>query len=195
MLLFKICFKIRVFGKENIPRGTPLIIASNHVSFADPVAIGAACPRKLYFLAREDLFKPKLFGEFIKRLHAIPIIRGGRDVNALRAGIKLLSNNKVLVMFPEGTRSKDGNLKTPKFGIGLLANLSGAEVLPCYLKGTKEVLPYYGIFPRLKKASVYFGKPIKFNPSEFRGSRRERYMQFAERVMERIAELKAQACR
>ncbi len=195
MLLFKIFFRTKVFGRENIPRGVPLIIASNHVSYADPVAIGAACPRELYFLAREDLFKPRLFGNFLKRLHTIPIKRGSRDVNALRTAIKRLSENKALVMFPEGTRSKDGNLQRPRYGIGLLASLSGAQVLTCYLKGTSEVLPYYGISVRVRAVSVYFGKRVSFNPSEFKGTRQEKYMRFAEKVMGGIAELKAIACR
>jgi 1-acyl-sn-glycerol-3-phosphate acyltransferase len=187
-LLFKIFFRLKITGAENCPKNGPLIVASNHASFFDPLIAGFAVPRELNFMARDSLFRNRIFGKMIAMVNAFPLRREGADLVAMRLAIDKLCQGKAVLIFPEGTRSRDGNLGTPRAGIGLLAASSGANILPCYIKGSIKVLPKGAIFPRLKKISVYVGKPVKFDRNV---SGKEDYMQIAEKTMTAIRELKA----
>ncbi len=136
--LFKIFFRLRIVGFENCPKNGPLIIAPNHTSFLDPLIAGFAVPRELNFMARSSLFRNRIFGNILKLVNAIPLKREGADVGAMRLAIDKLCMGKAVLIFPEGTRSKDGSLGTPRAGIGFLAASSGANILPCYIKGSRE---------------------------------------------------------
>ena len=120
-------------------------------------------------------------------VNAFPLRREGADMGAMRAAIDKLRQGEAVLIFPEGTRSKDGNLGTPRAGIGLLAAMSGANILPCYIKGSIDALPRGAIFPRFKKISVYIGRPLQFNVNV---SGKDSYMQIAAQVMQAIRELK-----
>jgi 1-acyl-sn-glycerol-3-phosphate acyltransferase len=189
-LLFKIFFRLKITGAENCPKNGPLIVASNHASFFDPLIAGFAVPRELNFMARNSLFRNKIFGKMISLVNAFPVKREGADLGAMRLAIDKLCHGKAVLIFPEGTRSRDGNLGSPRAGIGLLAASSGANILPCYIKGSIKALPKGAIFPRFKKISVYIGKPIKLDKN---GSGREYYTQIAENTMEAISELKSRS--
>lgn len=189
-LLFKIFFRLEVTGAENCPGSGALIVASNHASFLDPIIAGVAAPRALNFMARNSLFRNKIFGKILTSVNAFPLRREGADMGAMRLAIDKLCQGKAVLIFPEGTRSKDGNLGTPKAGIGLLAAMSGANILPCYIKGSIDVLPSWAVFPRFKKISVCIGKPVKFDKN---GSGREYYGQIAENTMAAISELKSRS--
>jgi 1-acyl-sn-glycerol-3-phosphate acyltransferase len=189
-LLFKIFFRLKITGAENCPKNGPLIVASNHASFFDPLIAGFAVPRELNFMARNSLFRNKIFGKMISLVNAFPVKREGADLGAMRLAIDKLCHGKAVLIFPEGTRSRDGNLGSPRAGIGLLAASSGANILPCYIKGSIKALPKGAIFPRFKKIAVYIGKPIKLDKN---GSGREYYTQIAENTMEAISELKSRS--
>src|SRR3990167_8686461 len=150
-LFFKIFFRLEVTGAENCPKHGPLIIAPNHASFLDPLIAGFAVPRELNFMALDSLFKNRIFGKILISVNAFPLKREGADLGAMRLAIDKLCQGKAVLIFPEGTRSKDGNLGIPRAGIGLLAASSGASILPCYIKGSMDVLPRGAIFPRFKK--------------------------------------------
>jgi len=105
----------------------------------------------------------------------------------MRAAADKLHSGKAVLIFPEGTRSKDGRLGVPRAGIGFLAANSGAIILPCYIKGSREALPKGAVFPRFKKISVRIGKPLRFDKN---GSGKEYYMRIAEDTMSAIAQLK-----
>jgi len=120
-------------------------------------------------------------------MNAFPLKREGADVGAMRSAIDKLCNGKAVLIFPEGTRSKDGNLGEPRAGIGLLAASAGANILPCYIKGSREALPKGAIFPRFKKITVYVGKPLKIDKNK---SEKECYIQIAEDTMKAIKALK-----
>lgn len=186
-LLFKIFFRLEITGAENCPGSGALIVASNHASFLDPIIAGVAAPRALNFMARDSLFRNKIFGGILTSVNAFPLRREGADLGAMRLAIDKLCQGKAVLIFPEGTRSKYGNLGAPKAGIGLLAAMSGANILPCYIKGSIDVLPRRAVFPRFKKISVCIGKPVKFDKD---ASGKEYYMQIAEKTMAAISELK-----
>ena len=186
-LLFKIFFRLKITGAENCPKNGPLIIASNHASFFDPLIAGFAVPRPVNFMARDSLFRNRIFGKILMSVNAFPLRREGADLGAMRLAIDKLCQGNAVLIFPEGTRSKDDNLGTPRAGIGFLAAASGAQILPCYIKGSMAVLPRGAIFPRFKKISAYIGKPLKFDKNE---TGKEYYMQIASKTMAAISELK-----
>lgn len=191
-LLFKIFFQLKVFGIENFPNKGPIIVTPNHVSYLDPLIVGVGAPRKLIFLARDNLFHFRFFARLLNKLNAFPLKREGGDISAFKLAVgKLLAGQAVLV-FPEGTRSNDGKLQDPKLGIGFLEKVTGADVLPCYVKGSVDALPRHSLFPKFKPVSLYFGEPLRFS-KEFSGDRKQRYAEIAGRVMMAIAELEKNA--
>lgn len=193
ILLFKICFRIRAFGSKDFPKTGPVIIASNHTSFLDPIIVGISVHRQLYFLARQSLFKVKILGKILPLVNTLPLKREAVDVGAFKIALDKLKEGKVISIFPEGTRTKDGNLQKPRYGIGFLKEISGAKIVPCYIKGSREVLPRGARLPRFSKISVYIGRPLNFKLKDFNGTRKERYMKIAMETMEAIGELKKNA--
>jgi len=125
-------------------------------------------------------------------VNTFPIKREGADIRAFRFSLAKLSQGRAMFIFPEGTRSDDGSLGEPKYGIGLLEKMSKAPILPCYVKGSGAVLPRGARSPKFKHISVYFGRPLKFD-DKFLGTKKERYMHVAERVMQAIGDLKKDA--
>lgn len=149
----------QVNGNENVPTEGGAIVASNHLSFLDPPALGAALPRRTYFFAKSELFVP-FFGFLIRKCYAFPVERGGADMGATREAIRLLRAGEFMVMFPEGTRSRDGELQELNLGAVLLASRAGVPVLPAAIRGTDEVFPIGAkcLFPA--SVCVSFGEPI-----------------------------------
>ena len=159
--IFKLFFRYKIYGKENLPKEKPYIIASNHLSYLDPICIGLLTKEKLNYLAREDLFKNRLFSWLIRKFGAIPLDREKQDIRALRKGLKILKEKKILVLFPEGRRSLDGELKNPLPGVGFLAERAKVKVVPVYLKGTDLALPVHAYFIRFKRISSFVGKAVE----------------------------------
>jgi len=124
-------YNVSVEGKENIPSDKGFIIASNHRSYADPplVAVTSRCS-KFAFVAKEELFKNPLFGWLIRKLGAFPVSRGKGDMSVITNAVEKLEEGRILVIFPEGTRSKDGKLGKGKTGVALIAAKSKAVVVP-----------------------------------------------------------------
>src|SRR5690606_36105901 len=149
--IFKTMYRIEVTGKNNIPKNGPVIICSNHISNLDPPIVGITCPRDIYFMAKDELFRKKFLGWLLRKLHAFPVNRGGQDRQALREGLKVLKDNHTLGLFPEGTRSKTGKLGKGLAGAGFFALRSNATVIPCAISGE---------YKRFKKVKVSYGKPI-----------------------------------
>jgi len=159
-LLFKFFFRFQIYGRKNLPLSGPYIIASNHLSFIDPILIGLLKFGKLNFIAKEELFHNKIFGTLIRILGAFPLGREGREVRAVREALCRLKAGKILVVFPEGTRSPDGKLGRPLRGVGLLAKRAKVKVVPVYLEGSDLALPLKAYFIRFKKIRVFVGRPI-----------------------------------
>jgi 1-acyl-sn-glycerol-3-phosphate acyltransferase len=132
-------FRLEVRGTKEIPESGPLIIAANHKSWLDPVAIGVAVSRRVHFMAKEELFHIPLFASLLRALYAFPVKREVADLRALKTAIKILRSNEVLGIFVEGTRVKAEGIGEIKPGIYALAKISGATVVLCAIKGTRQL--------------------------------------------------------
>jgi 1-acyl-sn-glycerol-3-phosphate acyltransferase len=188
--LMRAGFHLDVRGREHVPGTGPALLVSNHVSLLDPPFVGAAAPRELFFLAKEELFRVPLFGRFIHALNARPVRRDGADGRALKTALKLLGENRAILLFPEGTRGVEGRLGEGKPGAGMLAVLSGAPVVPVCVSGTARALPPGRALPRLARVSVTFGPPLVFKAAGDE-RRKERYREATEEMMRAIAQLMA----
>lgn len=153
-------FRIRVSGKENIPKSGGFIIASNHVSYLDPVAVGVACPRRLSYMARHNLFKYRLSAWFLNCLGVFPVKRGSADISALKEAIRRVKAGKGLLLFPEGTRQTGGKLGTPEPGAGFIAAQGGVPIIPAFVSGTEKAMPRGAKFFKPAVVTVHFGKQI-----------------------------------
>jgi len=189
--LLKWFAKFEIYGQEHIPPSDGAIVMSNHVSNLDPIFLGAAVPRELHYIARDDLFRVKLFGGFINYFNAFPIKRGKADLQTLRKTLSMLKEDKLLLMFPEGTRSVDGTLGEALEGAGFIAYRANVPVIPAFVKGTEIILPRHAKGIKRAKVSVSFGPAIEL--SELRNTRRAReaYKPIAEEIMKGIAALSA----
>ena len=143
-----LCFRIRVEGIENVPKGQNFVVCANHKSNLDPPALGTAMPISLRFMAKEELFKNKLFGALLRALGAFPIRRGKSDVGALRAAVKMIQSGESVGIFPEGGRSKNkGQMRRGKSGAVLIALKAGVDILPVGICG--EYKPFSKIIIRI----------------------------------------------
>ncbi|MDI3279857.1 MAG: lysophospholipid acyltransferase family protein [Bacillota bacterium] len=184
---FALLFRLKVLGAENLPRRGGALLAANHVSLLDPVVLGAAVRRRVYFMAKEELFRHPLLAALIRSLGAFPVRRGTADRRALNRATQLLAQGKVVGIFPEGTRSLDGQLQPPYAGVALLASRTGVPVIPAAILGTQNLLTKKGGFKVLTRLEVRLGPPLLPPP---RGKRADRTLEeFSARVMEAIAHL------
>lgn len=148
-------YRLEVHGRENIPQDSErLIICGNHKSNLDPVAISAIFQRQIFWMAKKELFENKFFGGFLTKLGAFPIDREGNDLAAIKKSLKILKNEDVLGIFPEGTRVKEADYTRIKSGIALIAQKTNSRVLPVYIEG--DYKPF-------RKTRIYFREPVKIN--------------------------------
>jgi glycerol-3-phosphate dehydrogenase (NAD(P)+) len=157
---FLVYFRMKRIGMEHIPKDGALIIASNHRSFMDPWVIGMMLRRPIYYVAKTELFRRRSVAWLLSSLGAFPVDRGNGDRDAMDAARKILERGDVLVIFPEGTRTRPGALGTPKRGVGRLALETGAPVVPVALIGTEAVRKGWRIRPH--KVRIRAGRPLRF---------------------------------
>jgi 1-acyl-sn-glycerol-3-phosphate acyltransferase len=156
---FKIFYRHRVYGKEHYFSGGA-IIAANHTSFLDPPIVAISCPEEIHFLARRSLFKP-LFGRLIRALNTHPVEKGESNIAVMKQICAMLVDKKKVLLFPEGTRSRDGVLGEIKPGFGLLLAKAKSAILPVYVHGTFAIWSCARKFPRLwGRTACVFGSPI-----------------------------------
>ncbi|NOY64533.1 MAG: 1-acyl-sn-glycerol-3-phosphate acyltransferase, partial [Nitrospirae bacterium] len=179
---YKILFRNEVKGEHNIPESGGLIIASNHLSYLDPPLIGISMKRQAYFMAKDSLFKNPLIGWFV-RSFSIPVDRESPKPSTIKEAVKLLKDGKVLVLFPEGGRSKDGDIGGGKRGVAMIAAMSKAPVVPALIEGTDRALPKGATFLRPAKVRITFGPPMEIKTDE---STRDYQHRLTEEIMERI---------
>jgi len=172
--------RLTVIGAENIPATGPVIIACNHVSYVDPPALGCGLPRQVLFMAKTELFAIPVLGPIIRGLGAFPVDRSRGDVAALKAAAQVLKGNRVLGIFPEGTRNLDGTVKA-QMGVALLASLSGATVVPAYISGSRDAA-------KRAKVTVVYGKP--FGITLERKARRDDLAKWTDDLMNQIYALR-----
>ncbi len=179
---------LRVKGVENVPRQGPLIVASNHLNNADPPVIAATIRRRLTFMAKEEMFRWPLLGAMFHLFGAFPVRRFQADSGALRKAARLVRQGQALLMFPEGTRSRDGRLQKPHPGTGFLAVFTGADVLPVAITGTQKA-SWPWLFVKWftgPRVTITFGKPFRLpqrKPTE------EAVREASDTIMRQIAAL------
>jgi 1-acyl-sn-glycerol-3-phosphate acyltransferase len=189
-LLAKTVFSYRAFGRENIIEEGPAIMAANHQSYFDPPLIGITCRNELYYLARKTLFEKKLLGSLISRVNALPVDLSRGDLTAVRTIINLLKEGHRTVIFPEGTRSLDGNIQRARPGIGMIIAKTLVPVVPMRIFGSFEAWPKGGkITPH--PITVVVGKPMRFAKEDLGGNNRESYQKISERVLATIAAIQS----
>lgn len=187
-LFFKICFGYRAKNAKNIPASGPVIMASNHLSFLDPGAVGLATNRRVSFMARASLFHKSLLNWWAQSVGVVQVDRGKFDLSAIKGCLKALKDGRIVALFPEGTRSKDGTIKDPKGGVGFLAVKANVPVVPVFIRGSDKALPAHAKMIRLKRVEARVGKPIY--PKEFLlKSGVPDYEAFSKEVMRKIEEL------
>jgi 1-acyl-sn-glycerol-3-phosphate acyltransferase len=153
-------FRIRYTGVQNIPLEGGILAVSNHQSHLDPPLVGAGCPRRMNYLARESLFHPPLFGKLIYSVGAIPLDREGVGLSGIKESLKRLKRGEMLLVFPEGTRTPDGEIHRFKPGFTTLAVRSKSAILPLAIEGAYRAWPRQARFPRPRVVNVHYGPPI-----------------------------------
>lgn len=183
---FKAFHRLEVHGIKNVPQSGSFILASNHSSYFDPPALGCRLPRNLHYFARDSLFFWPL-GVLIRNLNSIPVNRSQLDIATLKRVLKVLKGGDPLLLFPEGTRSADGNLGEGKKGIGLLLAKSQVDVLPARVTGGNKVLGKGMLFPRIgRKLVVEYGTLLKIDTLDPGKSDTNRYEIIANKVLAEI---------
>lgn len=151
--IFMPLYRVEIIGAENVPKEGGVLLCANHIHNFDPPIVGITAPRPIHFMAKAELFKHPLGNKFFTSIHAFPVRRGMSDREALRAGLKLLKEDRVLGLFPEGTRNTTGGVGKGLAGAGFFALRSKAHIVPCAIVGE---------YKAFKKLKVIYGKPIDF---------------------------------
>jgi 1-acyl-sn-glycerol-3-phosphate acyltransferase len=179
-VLLRLLTRLEVVGTEHIPAEGPLVVVANHTHFIDPPVLGATVRRKIILMAKLELFHTPVVGWIVSHYDAFPVRRGEADRQALRWAQRVLELGQAVAMFPEGTRSKDGQLKDAFPGAALIALRSGAPVLPVGIDGTDQAFPSLRKLRRARVRVVY--GPVFTLDSDDR-------VNATEQMMRRIAEL------
>lgn len=181
-------------GVKNIPRKGGVLMVANHASNLDPFLVGTSLHREVYFLAKIELFKPIILKAILSSLNAFPIKRGAVDRKAFAKCLQILKEQKVLLLFPEGTRSKDGNLQEGHAGAGMIiikAKINfNTPIIPVYIHGSHKALPKGKFFPKLSPIQVKFGPPIEYPKEILNSPNKDSYQKAVNIAMEKIKALK-----
>jgi 1-acyl-sn-glycerol-3-phosphate acyltransferase len=188
-VLAKTLFSFRVINREKIIEEGGAILAMNHQSYLDPPLAGVACKRDIYFLARKTLLDWPILGPLFPKLNVIPVDQERADMSALKAVIRIVRAGKCTIIFPEGSRTLDGQLQPAQAGLGLVIAKTLAPVVPMRIFGAHEAMPRGGGRFRLHPITIVVGDPIRFTESDLVGNGRDLYQRLSEQVMARIAEL------
>ena len=195
--VFKLYFRWRVFNPERVPLEGPVILASNHASFLDPPLVGAGVKRGINYLARENLFRFPVMGWVLRNWQVVPVDREGGGARGLKAILDRLLDGGAIILFPEGTRTRDGKLQPARSGIGLTVIKSDAPLVPVRVFGTFEAYGRQMRFPRPRRVAVKYGQPMRFEQlrAEARVCAKSRlkeiYQQVADEILGAIATLEA----
>lgn len=158
-LWFVIWFRFRAYGFENLPPGGALLLV-NHQSFLDPLFVGVGLRRPISYLARDTLFRVPVVGWILRNTYVMPISRESAGTESLRESIRRLEHGFLVGIFPEGTRSRTGELGEFKPGFLVLLRRAGVPVIPVAVAGAYEAFPRGAIIPRPKRARVVYGPPL-----------------------------------
>ena len=160
LIIFKLIFRLKIIGSENIPKTGPFVIVANHSSLLDGFVLVSSVKPKITFMSAAYLFKMPFVGNILRGVGAIPVQGKGSDIKLIKKAMKVLQAGGVLGIFPEGkiVNEKDGF--SAKAGAAYLAIKADVPIIPMAIKGANKVLPLGAKFPKLKKIEVKIGKPI-----------------------------------
>lgn len=198
-VMFAVYFRWRVFNPERVPTTGGVILASNHASFLDPPLVGSGLPRAINYLARESLFRFPGIGALLRSWNSVPVDRDGGGASGLREILNRLLAGGGIILFPEGTRTKDGELQPARSGIGLTVLKSDVPVIPVRTFGTFAAYGRNHKFPRPYRVAVKYGRPMRFETlrAEARTCPKPRlkeiYQEVADAIMAEIAKLEPKA--
>jgi 1-acyl-sn-glycerol-3-phosphate acyltransferase len=169
-VIFLFYNRLSIKWTEPLPKDRNVIVACNHCSNLDPLLVGRAFPRRLRYFAKEELFRPFIFGKIIRILGAVPVSRNNNvsAAGALKGFFKFLEEGRDVLIFPEGSRSTDGKMLPLEAGVGLIACHSKAPILPVLIKGSHEAMPPGSAMVKPAKITVEFGKLITLAPEAYR---------------------------
>lgn len=193
--VFATWFRWRVFNPERVPLKGSVILASNHASFLDPPLVGSALKRDINYLARKSLFRFPVLGWILRAVNAVPVDRDGGGAAGLKAIMDRLHDGGAIILFPEGTRSRDGKLQPARSGIGLTVIKSTAPVVPVRVFGTYEAWGRNVRFPKPHRVIVKYGPPMAFEKLRAEAAScpkprlKEIYQEVADEIMAAIAKL------
>jgi 1-acyl-sn-glycerol-3-phosphate acyltransferase len=197
--LFLLAFRPTITGRENVPANGPFIIASNHLSFIDSMAIPLMAPRRVGYLAKAEYFNGSGIGGWLTRtlftaLGALPVERETHRAAqaALDTAMTVLQAGGGFGIYPEGTRSRDGRLARGKTGVAWLALTAGCPVVPVAVAGTDRIQPIGASWPRPHRFSVTFGRPLTFPELHGKAGNGKARREVTDTIMEAIAELSGQ---
>lgn len=159
-VLFIVVFGIRVFHRERLPAGGGVLVVSNHQSYLDPILAAVGMPRPFQPMARESLFRFAPFGWLIRSLYAFPVRRASADLGAIREALRRLKAGGVVLVFPEGTRTRDGSIGRLQAGPMTMAVRAGVPIVPAVIDGAFESWPRTSPLPRPHRIYVAFGRPV-----------------------------------
>jgi 1-acyl-sn-glycerol-3-phosphate acyltransferase len=193
--LFKLYFRWRVYNSERVPLEGGVILAANHASYLDPPLVGSGVHRGINYLARENLFRFPVMGWVLRQWQVVPVDRDGGGAAGLRAILDRLLLGGAIILFPEGTRTRDGKLQPARSGIGLTVIKSTAPVVPVRVFGTFQAYGRHMILPRPRRVAVKYGQPMRFEQLRAEAKvcskprLKEIYQQVADEIMAAIAKL------
>ena len=196
-LMYAMYFRWRVFNPERVPATGAVILASNHASFLDPPLVGSALKRDINYLARESLFRFPGLGALLRSWNSVPVDRDGGGAAGLKAILDRLLAGGGIILFPEGTRTRDGRLQPARSGVGLIVIKSQAPVVPVRTFGTFEAYGRNHRLPRPRRVAVKYGEPMRFEKLRAeakvcsKARLKEIYQQIANEIMAAIAKLEA----
>lgn len=188
-IVARLLFRHRTLHRERLPETGGALIVSNHASYLDPPMVSLAFRRPIHFLARKTLFKGFL-GWLLPRIKVMPVDRGKGDLASLKRILALLKAGHRVLIFPEGTRSRDGAMRRAEAGIGFIIDKCQVPVIPVRIFGAFECMPRTAKIPRRGPITVVAGEPVDFSdiPPELTG--RARHQACADRVMEALAAIR-----
>ncbi len=193
--LFATYFRWRIYNPEQVPMEGPVILAANHASFIDPPLVGATLKRPLNYLARDTLFPVPVVGWLLRLWKVVPVDREGGGAAGLKGIFNRLLQGGAILLFPEGTRTRDGNLQSARSGIGLVVIKSNAPVVPVRIFGSYEAFGRQTRFPKPRRVLVKFGTPLNFEELRAEAKQcpkprlKQIYQQVADEIMSAIATL------
>lgn len=186
-VISRLVLRCRVVGKENVPRNSSCIIVANHVNLLDSPLLGISLGRKVYFMAKEEVFDSPLIGYLAKQFGAFPVGKGKLDRRAGRKAVELLSQGEALIILPEGTRSKDGKLGPAYHGAALLAVKRGVPIVPVGITGTRHLTGKWWFLKR-HRITINIGQPFTLTTASDKLNKEET-RRLTDAVMKHIAEL------